>query len=98
MTGYTKAKTIVRDQRYPQYTDAALLPFFDYIAQGYCYKQASDKCRYNHKWMLNTLHSDDEVSDHMMALSLRAGGLIRSGQQAPPTDRYDGLWDKYLAD
>jgi hypothetical protein len=83
---------IKRTQRYPQYSDHELIPFFSEIKKGYCYKQAADKCLYPREWVLNTLHSDDEAMEHMLDLSMQAGALIRAGEQEPPPDRYDNLY------
>ena len=87
---------IKRDQRHPQYSDHELTPFFSAISAGYCVKQAADKCLYPREWILNTIYSDDEVYAHMLDLSMLAGALIRSGEQKPPEDRYDGLYNDYI--
>ena len=86
---------IKRTQRYPQYSDHELTPFFKEIALGYCYKQAADRCLYPREWILNTLYSDDETYSHMLDLSIQAGALIRSGNHPAPPDRYDGLYDEF---
>jgi hypothetical protein len=90
------SRHIKRTVRRPRYSDHELIPWFEYIAQGYCYKQSADKCLYPQEWILNTIYSDDEVGGHMLDLSMEAGALIRAGRLTPPTDRYDGLWDEYL--
>jgi hypothetical protein len=87
---------IKRTQRHPQYSDHELIPFFSEIEKGYCYKQAADKCLYPREWVLNTLYSDDDTMGHMLDLSMAAGELIRTGLLPAPSDRYDGLYDKYL--
>jgi hypothetical protein len=87
---------IQRTPRHPKYSDHELIPFFDYMAQGYCYKQSADKCLYPQDWVRNTFYSDDETFGYMLDLSMEAGAKIRRGLMAPPPDRYDGLWDKYI--
>jgi len=84
---------IKRTQRYPQYSDHEMMPFFAEIAKGYCYKQSADHCLYPREWVMNTLYSDDDVFGHMLDLSMVAGARIRAGEQEPPYDRYDGLYD-----
>ena len=89
---------IQRTQRYPQYSDHELEPWFGYVAQGYCFNQAADKCLYPRKWIWNTIYSDDDVAHYALDLSMAAGARIRAREQKPPADRYDGLWDEYLID
>lgn len=86
---------IKRTQRYPQYSDHELIPFFEYISQGYCYKQAADKCLYPPEWIMNTLYSDDDTYGYMLDLSMAAGARIRAGAQKPPPDRHDRLYDAW---
>ena len=90
------AKRIKRTPRFPIYSDHEMMPFFDEIAKGYCYKQAAARCLYPDEWVLNTIYSDDEVSDHMLSLSMVAGARIRAGEQPAPPDRWDGLYNAYL--
>jgi len=89
------AKNVKRIQRHPQYSDEEMMPFFEEISKGYCYKQSADHCLYPREWVLNTLYSDDDVIGHMLELSMVAGALIRAGEQEPPLDRYDKLYNKY---
>lgn len=90
---FPKAGPVVeRTQRFPKYSDEEMVPFFAEIEKGYCYKQAADRCKYERKWVLNTIYSDDETADHMLMLAMRAGARIRAGLQPAPLDRYDGLY------
>lgn len=89
------ASRVKRLLRFPRYSDEEMMPFFDEIAKGYCYKQAADRCLYPREWVLNTIYSDDEVFDHMLSLSMQAGARIRAGLQPAPPDRYDGLYESY---
>jgi hypothetical protein len=82
---------IQRTQRYPQYSDSELEPFFLEISAGYCFEQASDRCDYVFEWIMNTLYSDDETMWHCMDLSMAAGGEIRAGHKVAP-DRWDKLY------
>jgi hypothetical protein len=86
---------VKRTPRFPRYSDDEMLPFFNEVAAGYCYKQAADRCLYPQEWVLNTIYSDDEVCQHMLELSMVAGALIRAGKQVAPK-RYDGLYDLYI--
>ena len=95
-SGTTKDWPVKRTQRYPQYSDHELTPFFEEISKGYCYKQSSDNCLYPSDCILNILYSDDETFGYMLDLSMVAGARIRSGEQAPPVDRYDGLYDEFI--
>lgn len=90
-SGYVK-----RTQRYPQYTDTELEPFFDQVSAGYCTTQATEKAGMDYDTIMNTLYSDDETMEHMLLLSMAAGALIRSGEKEAPADRWDGLYDEYL--
>jgi len=76
------------------YTDKELMPWFDEIAKGYCYKQACKRAGLDHDKLHDTMYSDDEVMWHMLDLSTYAGALIRSGKLEVP-DRWDGLYDEY---
>lgn len=87
---------IQRTQRYPQYSDHELIPFFAEIAKGYPVDQAADRCLYPRKWIMNTLYSDDDTYCYVIDLSMVAGAMIRSGQMPAPADRYDGLYNDYL--
>jgi hypothetical protein len=80
-----------RFQRYPQYSDTELEPFFAEVYAGYCFNQAADRCLYERRFVWNTIYSDDEVMEHALNLSMAAGALIRSGKMPIP-DRYDGLY------
>lgn len=86
---------IKRTQRHPKYSDHEMMPFFAEISKGYCYKQSAARCLYPAEWVLNTIHSDDDTFTYMLDLSIAAGALIRSGLQAPPPDRWDGLYDQF---
>jgi hypothetical protein len=90
------SRHIQRTVRRPRYSDHELIPFFTAISQGYCVNQSADKCLYPRKWVWNTLYSDDDTLGHMLDRSMEAGAKIRMGLMAPPLDRYDGLWDKYI--
>lgn len=90
------SKRVKRTPRFPRYSDHEMMPFFDEMAKGYCYKQAAYNCLYPAEWVLNTIYSDDEVADHMLSLSMVAGAKIKLGEQKPPMDRWDHLYDEYL--
>jgi len=93
--GITRNWPVKRIQRYPQYSDDEMIPFFEEISKGYCYKQAADHCLYPREWVMNTLYSDDDTYGYMLDLSIIAGARIREGLQQPPLDRYDRLYNKY---
>jgi hypothetical protein len=95
MYGPSRQK-IERTQRHPQYSDHELIPFFAEISAGYCVLQAAHRCLYPHEWVMNTLYSDDGTYGHVLDLSMTAGALIRQGEQKPPPDRWDGLYDQFL--
>jgi hypothetical protein len=84
-------KPISRLQRYPQYSDTELAPFFVEVRAGYTINQAADRCKYVRRWVWNTLYSDDETIGYTLDLSIYAGALIRAGK-IPIPDRYDGLY------
>jgi hypothetical protein len=83
--------TTQRIQRYPQYSDSELEPFFLEVSAGYCFKQAAHRCGYPWERLNNTLLSDDEVMFHALDLSIAAGAEIRAGHKAVPA-RWDGLY------
>lgn len=85
-------RKIERTQRFPIYSDEEMIPIFEQISKGYCYKQASAICLYPAEWVLNTMYSDDDIGGYLLDLSMVAGSLIRSGLLAPPLDRWDGLY------
>lgn len=85
---------IKRTQRYPQYSDEEMEPWFAEIAKGYCYKQATDRVKYDLNMVENTLYSDDETMGHMLDLAMVAAAEIRLGRREVP-DRWDGLFDKF---
>ena len=93
--GRTKGK-IQRTQRFPQYSDHELIPFFAEISKGYPVDQAAKRCLYPPKWIVNTLYSDDDTYAYVIDLSMVAGALIRSGKMEPPRDRWDGLYNAYI--
>ena len=82
---------IPRTQRYPQYGDEELAPWFAEIAAGYCFEQASERCKLVWEWVQNSFYSDDEVYAHGLELSMVAGALIRAGK-LPVPDRHDKLY------
>lgn len=82
---------VQRVQRYPQYSDDELKPWFAEVAKGYCFWQAAERCGYDRQTILNTIYSDDEVFDHGLSLSMWAGAKIRAGE-LPVPDRHDGLY------
>jgi hypothetical protein len=86
--------TVKRTQRYPQYTDEELWPFFTEVYKGYPFQEATERLGLDWKTMNNTLYSDDEVMYHAMDLAMAAGALIRQGELEVP-DRADGLYDEY---
>jgi len=88
----TASGKVKRTQRYPQYTDDELKPWFDEIAKGYCWMQATDHCGYSRDIMQNTMYSDDDILHHMLDLAMQAGALIRAGK-LPIPDRYDKLYE-----
>jgi hypothetical protein len=85
---------IKRVQRYPQYSDQEMEPYFIEMSAGYCCKQAAKRCGYPWEWVENTLYSDDDTLGHVLDLSMVAGEKIRNGAQDAP-DRWDGLYDEY---
>jgi hypothetical protein len=85
---------IERTQRFPQYSDDELQRWFDEVAKGYCWKQASDRCLLVRDWVENSWLSDDDVSGYMLDLSMVAGAKIKAGE-LPVPDRHDGLYDEY---
>ena len=93
---FAESKRVERTQRQPQYTDEELKPFFEEVSKGYCFKQATEKAGLDWEVMHNTLYSDDETIGYALDLSMVAGALIRTGKQKPPTDRHDGLYEKFL--
>jgi hypothetical protein len=82
---------IKRTQRYPQYSDHELAPWFAEIAKGFCFEQAAERCKLVWPWVQNTFYSDDEVMAHGLELSMVAGALIRAGKLPIPA-RHDGLY------
>jgi len=86
---------IQRTQRYPQYSDEELAPWFAEIAAGYCFEQAAERCKLVWEWVQNTFYSDDEVYAHGLELSMVAGALIRAGK-LPVPDRHDKLYGEFI--
>ena len=84
-------QSIERTQRYPQYNDEELVPWFDEVAKGYSFAQAADRVGYVWEWVLNTVYCDDDVYGHALDLSIEAGALIRAGK-LPIPDRHDKLY------
>jgi hypothetical protein len=82
---------ITRIQRYPQYSDTELAPFFDEVSRGYCFNESADRSGLERETLWNTLYSDDETIGYALDLSVHAGALIRAGK-IPIPDRYDGLY------
>jgi len=85
---------IQRTQRYPQYPDEALKPFFEQVSAGYCFKQATERAGLDWDTLHNTLLSDDESIAHSLDLCMVAGALIRRGD-LPVPDRWDKLYEEY---
>lgn len=89
---WSKARLpIPRTQRYPQYTDAELVPFFLEVSAGYCFMQATERAGMDWQTVHNTIYGDDETMAHALDLSMVAGALIRSCE-LPVPDRWDGLY------
>lgn len=86
-----QCQKVQRTQRYPQYSDHEMSPFFAEVAKGYCWKQASERAKMVPKWVNNTLYSDDDRMELLLDLAIAAGEKIRSGL-VPVPDRYDGLY------
>lgn len=82
---------VKRTQRYPQYTDAELAPFFEQVSAGYCFEQATKRAGLDWQRVENCLYSDDETMAYALDLSMVAGALIRAGK-LPVPDRWDGLY------
>ncbi len=87
----TRHEKIDRIQRYPQYTDYELMPFFAEVASGYCVKQAAQRSMLVLDWVMNTIYSDDDTCSHVLDLSMVATYRIRAGQMPIP-DRWDRLF------
>jgi len=85
---------VKRTQRYPQYSDPELMPWFAEVAAGYDFEQAAERCKLVWEWVRNTFYSDDEVMAHGLELSMVAGALIRAGK-LPIPDRHDGLYSSH---
>jgi hypothetical protein len=85
------AGPIKRLQRYPQYSDEELIPWFAEVAKGYPFDQAAERCGYDTVTIMNTVYSDDDTYDHALMLSINAGAKIRAGE-LPIPDRHDGLY------
>ena len=75
------------------YTDEELIPYFEEMSKGYCYKQSAENIGFDMEKLERTM-SDLEVRIHIVDLSIAAGAKIRAGNLAVP-DRHDGLYDKY---
>lgn len=88
------SRRVERTQRYPQYTDEELKPFFTQVSKGFCFEQATEKAGMDWTTMRNTLYGDDETIGYALDLSMVAGARIRDGEMAVP-DRYDGLYDEF---
>jgi hypothetical protein len=88
-------RKIERVQRYPQYSDEEMKPYFIELSAGYCCKQSAERCGYAWGTVENTLYSDDDLYGHVLDLSMIAGSKIRTGLQPAP-DRWDGLYKDYL--
>ena len=95
---WSKARLPVpRLQRYPQYTDDELVPWFNEVAKGYAFEQAASRAMMVWQAVENTIYGDDDVFAHALRLSMLAGAKIRSGEQAAPR-RADGLYDEFLTE
>jgi hypothetical protein len=76
-----------------RYTDKELIPFFELVAKGYCYKQSCDLIGYSRDRMVHTMN-DEDVRYHILCLSSGARLKIEEGKIPVPA-RYDGLYDEY---
>lgn len=72
------------------YTDDELIPFFELVGKGFCYRQSCDILEYEHKKMEWTME-DLDIRIHIVNLSLRARKRIENGVIRVP-ERYDGLY------
>jgi hypothetical protein len=85
---------VKRKQRQPQYGDNELIPWFDEVAKGYCFKQAAERCQLVWEWVENTVYSDDDVYEHALNLSMVASAKIRA-REMPVPDRHDKLYEEF---
>jgi len=87
---------IQRTQRYPQYTDEELAPWFNEVAKGYAFEQAASRAMMVWQAVENTIYGDDDVFAHALNLSMVAGAKMRAGE-LPAPDRWDGLYMRKLS-
>ena len=85
---------VERTRRGEIYTDKELEPWFDEVAKGFSFEQASDNLGYDWKKTQNTFYGDDDVFGHALDLSMIAGAQIRMGKLEVP-DRTDGLYEEF---
>ena len=78
-------------QRYPQYADEALVPWFNEVAKGYAFEQAASRAMMVWQAVENSIFGDDDIYAHALNLSMIAGAKIRAGELQVP-DRWDGLY------
>jgi hypothetical protein len=82
-------------QRYPQYTDDELVPWFNEVSKGYPFEQAASRAMMHWQAVENSIYGDDDIYAHALNLSMVAGALIRRGELPAPV-RWDGLYNQYF--